>query len=344
MIHCARFAPLALALLPQAGSPADSLRFAPEQGSTLTRTFEIERQMEGGDLEVVMDGFEVPPEFLPVLDLEIESSQRVVLIDHYRKVESGRVTEFTRTYDEVELLVDESQAMSATDQSPESSSESEARADAKLSGRTVRFLWDSDEEEYERSYEGDRADDDERALLSGLAATADLSGFLPEGEVSNGESWDVDAAVLATLLHPGGDLGLIWEGDLAEEYSAFPEEVTFEGTLRCKFTGRHERDGVSLATITVEGEFTMVEVMATNLERVPGIDGDATETTTSQYEIEGELQWNLDAGHLAELELEASVEVESKLVRDPGQPGPEFETTVYLAGTETWTVRVEASE
>ena len=53
MIHCARFAPLALALLPQAGSPADSLRFAPEQGSTLTRTFEIERQMEGGDLEAI---------------------------------------------------------------------------------------------------------------------------------------------------------------------------------------------------------------------------------------------------------------------------------------------------
>lgn len=348
MIHCARFALLALALLPRADSPAastgDLLRFAPEPGSSLTRTFQTESRLAGGDLEVVMDGLEVPPEFLPVLELEVESTRRVVLTDHYRKFESGRATEFTRTYDEVEVQVHENQAMSEASQSDASETENDARADAQLSGRTVRFRWDADSEEYERSYEGERGDEDERALLDGLAATADLSGFLPAGEVSRGETWEVDAAVLATLISPGGDLGLIWEGELAEEYSSVPEEVSFEGTLECKLSAWHERDGVSLATITVEGEFTMIQVTPTDLARVPGIDGDAIETHTSVYEIEGELQWDLEAGHLAELELEATVEVESHLVRTPGQPGPEFESRVRLTGTETWTVQVRAGE
>ncbi|MEE8467410.1 MAG: hypothetical protein V3T22_03085 [Planctomycetota bacterium] len=344
MIHCTRFAPLAFALCPLADSPGESLRFAPAQGSSLTLSFQVERRLVGGELEVVMGGVEVPLEYLPVFDLEVASTYRVVLTDRYQKIELERVTEFARTYDEVEMRVNELQAMTEASQSDASTSEADARADAQLSGRTVRFRWDADSKEYERSYEGERGDEDERALLDGLEAAADLSGFLPVGAVSRGATWEVDAAVLAVLVNPGGDLGLVWEGELAAEYSTVPEEVSFDGTLLCKLSALHDRDGVSLATITVEGECTMVQVTLTNLERVPVIDGDATETLTSNYEVEGEFTWNLDAGHLVELELEANLEVESHLVRTPGQPGPEFESRVRLTGTETWSVQVRAGE
>jgi len=344
MIYCARFAPLALALCPQAYSPGETLHFAPPVGTSLTRTFLIETELTGGDLQVFMDGVEIPVEFLPVLELEIESTYRVVLTDRYHKLESGRVTDFARTYDEVEMRVHEQQAVTGSSQSDASASEREGRADAKLSGHTVRFRWDADDEEYERSYEGERADDDARALLDSLAATADLAGFLPEGEVSRGDTWEIDAAVLVTILNPGGDLGLVWEGELAEDYSTLPETVTYAGKLQCKLTALHDKDGVSLATVTIEGEYTEVQVTPTTLERVPMVDGDATETVISTYEIEGELVWNLDAGHLAQLECEATVEVELLLVRDAGQPGPDFETRVLLSGTETWSVQVRAGE
>lgn len=331
---------LALPLL--AAGPAEvALRFAPAEGAAVSKTFTSTASLEGGDLRVVMDGQEVPPEFLPEIELTVESAMVYAFTDRYASVADGRPTVLLRTYDEIDETHEMTTSIVGLEGSDDVDEEQGTTGSSTLEGRTVRFAWDAEEGEYARSFEGG---DGDVALLEDLEEDTDLRGLLPGGEIEVGDRWEVDAEDFAAWFLPGGDLGVVYEGDGADDMNADPTETSFDGELVLKLTGVHDEGGERLAAIDVEGDVTMTVVAPTDLDDIPVVDGDATETTTSRYELTGELIWNVSAGRLARAELEAETTVEIELVKDPAAPGPTFESVVTLEGTTTCTVEVEAVE
>lgn len=334
--------PLALLLLPAAPAErAVNLRWAPQAGSAFTKTFASTMDLEGGDLEVIMDGQEIPPEFLPELLLEAVSESRVVLTDRVRGVADGRPAELLRTFDELEERSEESSEMIGFE-GGDVSEEGSNVGSSGLEGSTVRFLWDDEEGEYQVDYAGD--EDGDPNLLEGLVEDADLRDLLPDGPVELGDRWTPSAEALFPVFAPGGDLGWTYDGDGSLAESATPEEIELSGELTLKLTGFHDSDGARIADVSIEGEVTLKTVTPSNLDRVPVIDGAATMTQTAIYELEGELAWNVSAGYLAGLELEGDVTSVASLVRDPSEPGQTFESTVHLEGTATFTIEVESAD
>ena len=74
---------------------------------------------------------------------------------------------------------------------------------------------------------------------------------------------------------------------------------------------------------------------------VPVVDGTAQEHRKSSLALEGELLWDLDAGHATSLELTAAVDSTSETIRDADQPGPTFTSTLSFVGERKISVEIE---
>ena len=139
-------------------------------------------------------------------------------------------------------------------QSPNGSGTSE------LEGSTVVFTWNDDDGEYELSFpEGEEGDAE---LLEGLTEDMDFRALLPDGELSEGESYDIDLAGLVDVMAPGGDLKIEMEVDGADgaamgpdpammsDFRQFFEDVV-EGSATGKFVEMRDVDGVNVAVRVV---------------------------------------------------------------------------------------------
>ena len=322
--------------------PADAgLELAPEANLALTKTFTGTVQLEGGDLEVVMDGQPVPAEFLP--DLEVTSTDRteVVFTDRYVRTADGRVLELVRTFDELSEEHTGTQTMSG--QGMDDEAETSTEADSELEGESVRFTWDADDEAYGVDFErGEDGGDDH--LLEGLVASADLTAFLSEDEVGQGDRWTVPAEAFAELFQPSGDVAMEFSGDEADTYNSDDVEFEFDGELDVKYASSHARGGQELAVLSIEGEVELSIEVPTTLDAIPVVDGTAMQTLVHKMTLEGELVWNLSAGHAVSIELGGPVEAEMHLVKDADNPGPTFESTVRLLGECNFAAAFEAAD
>ena len=341
MTPLTKLLPLSLALLSIAPRGSETkLEFAPEEGSRWVKTFTQTSSLEGAELSVVMDGEEVPSEFLPELELTIENESEVRITDTYVAMGDGRPTELARSFESIREEIASAIDMGGFEGTEPQ--EGEVRGSSELQGETVVFTWDEDAQAYEAAFEDE---DTDVALLDGLVEDTDLRGILPEDAVDVGDEWTVDAeAVAAVLGWPGGELGVEYEGDDTETYNVEVLGTSYDGELTLTLEGTHDQDRTRVASIRIEGQVQVRVGRAGNLDRVPVVDGAATETTILDLEIEGELVWNLDAGYLSSLELEADAVVEILLVKNPGEPGPAFESSVVLEGESSFAVKAEPAE
>ena len=78
-----------------------SLRFAPDEGTVLTKTFRSEMTLGFEELTASMGGLEVPPEFLPDMDIQVTGTTHTVVTDRYVALADGRPATLLRTYDTV---------------------------------------------------------------------------------------------------------------------------------------------------------------------------------------------------------------------------------------------------
>jgi len=187
--------PLALLLVPS--RQAETLAYAPAPGTRLERAFLQERVLEMRDFSVVMNGYEVPSEYLPDLEIDIRSRTELRVSDEIAEVAGGRPLVLLRTYEEV---ADERSERVAMDGAESSSEEGTGRSE--LEGRRVRFTWREDDGAYEHVV----VTDESASLPEGLEEDLDLRAFLAPGEVEVGEAWEVELEAFAALLRPGGDL------------------------------------------------------------------------------------------------------------------------------------------
>ena len=242
----------------------------------------------------------------------------------------GALRVFERTYDTVSSETDtkgfeESETVKIVDRDTASL----------LEGLTVRFEYDEDTEEFNRSFTEDDAGEDE--WLDELSAASYLAAALPEDEVEVGASWSLEPTFLRDLLTPGGkvnhqpapDLPDQPEGGLAITVPS-PGGLTrwdeMEGSIDVEYTSIDEsEDGARIATlvvtIDVEGEFDIAEELAEEAE-----DSGATneyDSGTLERSLAGEvtIQWNLDENlpHSVEGELEGTTAFEASWSMDTGQ-------------------------
>jgi hypothetical protein len=294
----------------------DGLGFHPEAGKTLAKVFEAESLVELDEFSAIVDGQDYGA-LLGALELSIESTQSVTVVDTYVTTEDGRPQELRRTFDALGTETSSSfgSDFDSGDQGMSFSSD--------LEGSTVVFTLDEDGEYAVAFADEDGGDED---LLDGLEEDMDLRFLLPDGEVSEGDSWEVPVSAFAALIRPGGDLGL-GPDDLALDElegmdglmdsleDSLEEELgeILEGSCECTFAGMREVDGVELAEIELALEISsavdivellddaIAELSATTGEEAPFVIEIAD--LNVDIESEGVLLWDLEGGHLRSLEL-----------------------------------------
>jgi hypothetical protein len=289
-------------------------RLAVEQGTVLRKVFVMTWDMELTDLSVTFDGESIQAG--DEVSIEQDERQRIELVDTYRSVKDGRAVELVRRF---ETLESESKTDTTSTDGSELDEQSKTSA---LEGLEVLFRWDGDDESYAAEFVDDSGDG---ALLDELEQDADLAGFLPPGDVEVDGTWTVGKDAMGKLLSPGGNLHFVDEDgeedendDLAEQ---FEENLT--GELRATYRGMREVDGRELASIELEGTF---ETEAELEDDENGVLGTASMT----LELEGELLWDLAAGHAVSIRLAGPCEIEFQ--SSLGDGGHAFEQSLTFEG------------
>ncbi|HPF15349.1 MAG TPA: hypothetical protein PLJ12_13885, partial [Planctomycetota bacterium] len=292
--------PLLLGSLACLSLASPELRFAPEEGSEVTKTFTsgLDLTLDSMEVLVTVHGEEHPlDEAMP--EMTIQSSSTYVFRDAYQACADGRPTKLKRHFETLESQVKRHAELDGKVED----SENEKASD--LLGATVQFTWDDSEEGYKLAF-ADQAEDEEydEALLEGQRVEADYTGLLPKEEVELKDTWEIDAEAFYWITSPGGDLHLLAEDEDADESDDFDEQFheNLDGTIECTLDGIE--DGI--ATVLLTGTFTTKVHM--DIEPPEDAPEEAEEVETFrdmgfEYELEGKLLWDLKAHRAQSLEV-----------------------------------------
>lgn len=331
---------------------ADSdLGFAPGRYTVLTKSFAEDTDLTVTSMEMLVNGGVIPEEELP--DITIAMRRRLGLTDEYLGIADGRIEELHRTFDELSI------ECSAELEIDGISEEHTVTGESELLDATVSFTWNEAEEGHEVAFE--EGDTGVAGHLEGLDVEADLRGFLPDGAVGEGDTWEVDPQVLSQLFTPGGDPWIL-PTEFGDEryvymdlYAMVAAAITslgdatdeFGGSVTATFKGVQEREDVTLGIVALEVEVTAEAERLERLLLAAENAGIEVEFDGLSYlwtlEGSGELAWNLQDGHFQSLELALDVDLDVDLVwtQTLSESELEFEGSYGLTGSTTLTARVE---
>lgn len=331
--------PIALLLLSSTRDEL-TLRYAPEEGTVLKRTYVAEAEYHLADLSASIDGEPLErPEELP--DFRMGFEEHIVVTDTLRSVADGRPTELLRTFDELR--------QDSSDSSGDE--EVESTMTSSLQGRTVAFRWDDDEERF--SAEAADEEDLDDSLAQWLAEDMDLRLVLPDGEVEVDDEWEIDPKLYLAFMWPSGLLDFRAEDDEEpndDERSMSRQTIeNLEGSGKARLEEIREEDGVRVAVIHVELEITTgSESVLPALSEGEFERPEITIEVEIERTLEGTILWDLEHGHAlsAELECEASrLHSESWTVTGENDEGDtveaEIEQARLLEGTIKYTATIE---
>jgi len=323
--------PIALFLTPPTG-PRDELAWEPAEG-TFVHRFETVSESELAEQTMLIDGEERENPQSDSMELTMTTVEILVFIDEVEEVDDERVTRFERTFEEL--------SQKRTVESPMLPETQEGERKSDLESTTVVFEWDADTEEYEREFSVDEGLDD--GLLEGLVEDLTLRDFLPEDEVSEGDSWEVDIETFAQALWPGGSLSFYEEEQGPDESYQELEGLlrgSLEGSAEATFEGLREEDGVRVAVITVEVEATTEGEIEVEDPRM----GEVIRAVAIEREFEGELLWNLELQRLHAFIGESRGEEENEMrasFEAPDGEEHEFIQRMVYAGESKYTITLE---
>ena len=332
----------------------ESPTFSPEEGTKLTKRIVVKTELSLDEMTMIMNGEEVPAE---MMQMSMESTITVVatVTDEYVSVGDGRPTKLKRTFDE---LNSETEVSMSSSQMPDDVNNSSSGS-SDLEGLTVVFSWDEDEGDFTAEFDEDSDGDDE--LLEGLTEDLDFRAMLPDGEVSEGDSWDVDPMAIRAIFAPGGNVKIASEdraagggmmgGASPMNVGQFLEEL--EGDVTAELTGIEEEDGIRIAVIAlsidVSSSMDLTDHLSESMENQEMPEGMEIEIEVDSFdseflfEGEGELRWNLTAGIVYSLEVTGEVSQINDTAMNMSIGGMEqsMEQTMTFAGTQTITLTTE---
>ena len=303
------------------------LRFDPAEGSGLSVEMSASRNLQGGELSVVMNGSEVPASFLPELSLDEEDQRQLVFQETY---EAG-ADALSRRYETIRWT-----NVGQMEVSNPQGSESypwDMDAQTSIEGRTLRF-----EREDDGTLAATAIDNETVEIPQGLLGGLSLRELLPDEMVGLDESWEVDGSDLAVLFSPGGDFDWQMPEEAAEHMLPEIRERSHEGELDVTLTSIEG----GLAVCKLEGTLERITLQKGDLSQVPVADGTATDTVTETWTVRGEMRWNVEANHIHSISLEGDLHSETETERDPDQGSPTYSSTFTVEGTHAFELTTEA--
>jgi len=308
---------LALPLLAFVGR-ADKVTFQPEEGSSVSKELEFSATFYLDDMRMVVDGNEMPAEMMGgAMEEGLLIDMTVGVTDEYVKSGNNKVLELLRSYDELSM-----------EAGPESQAENVDEF-GKLEDTTVSFKWDEESGEYVKSFHESEGDVD---LLENLEADMDFTALLPDGEVSEGDTWEVKGKKLGGVFLPGGmPGGADMDEPEAEEFEElFKEEMesqlqtAFEDfAIKCTYVGTRDEDDVAVGVIEFKFEGDMEIDLADLIQQVIELQAgemdfsaDIAATVAAEFEGEGLLLWNMKAGHMHSFEMSGDLMITGDIEGD----------------------------
>lgn len=323
---------------------ADHPRFRPEAGMRLSKTLEMQGELDLEDSTMEVDGVD-RSEMFGQLEMVMRVGQSITVTDHYEQVANGRVTRLKRAFDELggTTRISGSHPVAGP-------IEEELEMASELEGKIVVFTWDATDEAYVAAFADEGADEE---LLEDLREDLDLSGFLPSEEVAEGESWSVDAEVVRGLLAPGGDLKLRPDGPAGQfgsssQFSQNDLIGELDGKFQATFAGVREEEGAKVAVIKLDLQAHSARDMSSLLEELAeqmqsnlpeGMEVDFTSLDGEyEFDAEGELLWDLGTGLVHGLSLSGQMRqiVDTAMTMKMGSNSSSMETSQTFAGTQTF--------
>jgi hypothetical protein len=331
----------------------DSPAFHPEEGVELTKTFETRVELNLDDLSLTADGQDVG-EMMGDIEMTLTHESSVTVSDEYRSLGEGRPAELLRTFDELESRM----AFSAMSQF--GGDDQEVPGSSELEGTSVLFTWNEDEEEYEPAFEDGGGDTD---LLEGLEEDMDLRALLPDGEVEEGDSWEIELRELESVFAPGGELSITPEDADEGEQEIFEEifgdglenalEELLDGSCTATYKGTYEVDEIEVGEIQMALEISSTADLSELLQRIAESIGEQQDVEMPEFVIdladlsldfegEGVLLWNLEDGLLHSFEISGSGDIAFDLSIGVDVEGESHSADVSLELSGSWNQSVTA--
>ncbi len=282
-----------LALLP--GAP-ERVAFHPAPGTAVQRTFNLLTTVDassialsvgrgnwGGDFELIPTAFE----------------ERWIVRDEFLAVEEDRATKLQRTY--VDLTGKETMTRFLKAQVETSTNEQDY---CDLKDKSVRFEWDEGENDYRKTFVGR---DEGLEPPQTLRADMDMTILLPRREVAVGDTWEVDADSFVDVLRPGG-MELRMESLQGQLTNSLPSET---GTFRTTLQEIREHEGGKQAVLKTTARIKLRgQTEPSEPEVLLGVAQVVVIDYELEFDIRGELVWNLSAGRMDSAVLQSDFSLE----------------------------------
>jgi hypothetical protein len=340
---------IAPALVAFASVAAQTIAYAPVEGSRLTKTFSSSSDVALDDMSMVVNGQEMDAGTIG-LEMAVTSKITITVTDEYTKVADGQLARFVRTFDELSSTtqVDVSNQMMGD-------MDGEIAGASELEGLKVVFTHDGDSDGYAIAWAEDSGGDDE--LLEDLDWNMDLADFLPGKDVAEGDTWSIPAKALRAVFAPGGSLKIEPE-DMDEELMGMgaqppPDQALgeFEGQVTGEFRGVRDVDGTKVAVIHVTADVTaakdLTELTQEMIAEQPSPEGMDLEMNVESsdmefaFEGEGELLWNVTTGllHSFEISGETAVTTDTSMSMSMAGNAQDVEQSMSLSGNQSISVK-----
>ncbi len=332
-----------LPLLLGSNAPATRVAFTVAEGKSLTKTFESKSDLSLEDM--TMGG--AAGGMAPDIEMTMGVSYKYEVSDEYVKVDGGAPKKLKRTFDTLSSAVTTAMKMEIMGQSRDQ--DSNVSAESELEGKSVVFTWDADKKEFKRAF--DPAGGEEK-LLEGLREDMDFRGLLPDGEVSEGDEWEIEPKNLADVLAPGGNMAMkpkdagadpgMGPSGMENIADMFGDDM--EGKSKAQFTGMREVDGAQLAviklTIEVKAKSDITDRVREEMDKSgtpEGVDEMTFNSVDVEFEIEaeGQMLWNVAAGHFHSLDLSGTTTFKSSqsMTISAGGRSMPIEQSMEFSGT-----------
>ena len=278
-------------------APFDAPSFGVSEGASVEKSFRTEGEFALEDASLLFNGEEAPLEQIGMPeDLSLSFGVELGCSDTYESLGDERPLVLLRSFDSARRWY-EDQDGDGEDEEPD------------VVGKVVRFAWNAEEELYEKSFveeEGDEAD------LDDLREDLDLRGILPDGDVSEGDSWTTDGITLLELMMPGFDVRASIEGADDEEIPLAVRERVMalleELAMDCVYAGTVEEDGLTLGKIDLTA--AVEEVVEVDPSWLMDEEDQAENPEFSwdhldldlDMSFEGSLLWDMEAGRFHSFE------------------------------------------
>ena len=282
--------------LPMNGGSSDELAYRSVEGRKLAKRFVQHSELELKASKFTVEGPDGPDENEGAGSYKIIDDETIEFEDVTIAAGEGKPKKAKRTFSTIDNAVN-------FESDEEDFEAKEIKNESGLLDKAVMFTWDAEEKSFAAAWFECEGND---KLLGPMVEDADFRGWLPGKKVGEDDTWTIDVAEFNNLQEPSGPMGYQREGaEEGEDDDTMSEGIrdNRKGEIKATYKGTREEDGVKVGVIAFEGKLS--SSFARDVEQDEGPS--AHQANEQSDEFEGELLWDLAAGHFRSLTCDSKI-------------------------------------